>query len=120
MLSSKYDRLRDRAHELRMFADGLSAPYIVPSTKETIGISMQSAATELERAADTIWELRRKLVHVVDQSEEVERLKAENAKLRDMLGKYIRQAHLLAYDKGNPLTVGIIEEDARELGIEVE
>lgn len=43
-----------------------------------------SFAREVRRAADTIWELRNKLAGVVDQSEENDALKAENAKLREL------------------------------------
>ena len=43
-----------------------------------------SFACEVRRAADTIWELRNKLAGTVDQSEEIERLKRENAKLRKL------------------------------------
>ena len=58
MLTSQCDRLRDRAKELRTLAPGLSAPYVVPSTKETMALAMQSAASELEQAADAIEGLR--------------------------------------------------------------
>ena len=119
MLSSKCDGLRDRAHELRMFADGLSAPYIVPSTKETMGLSMQSAATELERAADTIWELRCKLAGVVDQQDEIERLQSENAKLRKLVSLY----HYGATHEASPSDTLAwnckVDSLRRELGMEL-
>ena len=42
----------------------------------------QATAPEVRRAADTIWELSCKLAGTVNQSEEIERLKAENASLK--------------------------------------
>lgn len=47
-------------------------------------------------------------------------LENENAKLRKMAEKYVRQAYMLACEKGNPITMDIIVEDAREMGIEVD
>ena len=61
MLSNQIERLWDMAKELRMLAPGLNAPFIVPSTKETMALSMQSAASEMEQAADTIERLRERL-----------------------------------------------------------
>ena len=52
-------------------------------------------------------------------SRHITELESENAELRHMLARYMRQAYVQACDKGNPITVGIIEDDARELGIEV-
>ena len=40
-------------------------------------------ASKVRQAADTIWELRCKLAGVVDQQGEIERLKNENARLRE-------------------------------------
>lgn len=65
MLGSQADRLRDRADELRMLAGGMDAPYIVPSTKETMALAMQSAASEMREAADTIESLSDKLQGVM-------------------------------------------------------
>ena len=61
----------------------------------------------------------RELFHLTTQPDLYVQVRDENAKLRDMLALYIRQAYVQACDKGNPITVGIIEDDARELGIEV-
>ena len=61
MLSSQCERLRDRADELRMLASGMDAPYIVPSTKETMALSMHSAASAMREAAYTIEGLRDRL-----------------------------------------------------------
>ena len=58
MLTSQCDELRDRAKELRMFARGLGAPYILPDTKETMAVAMDTAASRMEEAADTILTLR--------------------------------------------------------------
>jgi hypothetical protein len=69
MISSQCNKLRERATTLRQgrWSDG------------------EDDATMMEQAADTIWELRCKLAGVVDQSDEIERLKAENVKLVDVL-----------------------------------
>jgi hypothetical protein len=48
------DRLMDRADELRMLADSLSAPYILPETKKTMCMAMLSGANEMEQAADEL------------------------------------------------------------------
>lgn len=58
MLSAECERLYDRADELRMLVGGMRAPYIIPSTKETMALAMQSAAFEMREAADTIISLR--------------------------------------------------------------
>ena len=65
ILSLQCERLRDRADELRMLASGMDAPYIVPSTKETMAYAMSSAAHELNAAADTIEAQRDKLQGVI-------------------------------------------------------
>ena len=62
MLSSTCEMLRDRAKELRNLAPDYDAPYLVPSTKETMALAMRSAASEMELAADTICGLRDKLM----------------------------------------------------------
>ena len=68
MLSSQRNRLLFLANEL-----------------ESRHFNMNEYANAMRRAADTIWELRNKLAGTVDQSEEIERLKAENAKLRELV-----------------------------------
>ena len=79
MLSAMRDELRERAKELRGLAPDPAVPYLVPSTKETMALAMRSAASEMEDAANTIWELRCKLVDIVADLQEA---LAENAKLR--------------------------------------
>lgn len=69
MLSAQADELRDRAHELKMLASGMDAPYIVPSTKETMALAMASAASEMREAADTIMSLRDRLQETVETCE---------------------------------------------------
>ena len=82
MLSSMRDDLKDRAHELRMFADGLSAPYVVPSTKETMALSMNTAASRMEDAADMLWRLRELLI--CERKLNVEK-GVENIELRELI-----------------------------------
>lgn len=102
MLSAQVDKLRERAKELRSLAPDPAVPYLVPSTKETMALAMRSAASEMEDAADTIWELRgmmhKERAEADKLREELEAvgtaaylygrddLKAENEKLRELLG----------------------------------
>ena len=88
MISSQCDELREKAKLLRGHVDGLSAPYVIPSTKELMALTMLDSADRMEQAADTILELRCKLAGVVDQSDEIERLKAENTELRRLVRTY--------------------------------
>lgn len=67
MISAQCDELRKRAKALVNLSPWFDGP---------------KDAKLMERAADTIWELRCKMADMVDQREEVEWLKAENAKLR--------------------------------------
>ena len=80
MLSAQYDRLRERAKELRDLAPDPTVPYLVPSTKETITLAMQSAASEMEDASDAILSLR----------DRAQALQAENAKLRELVRDMFR------------------------------
>lgn len=73
MISSQCDKLRETADEL----DERAKAY-APTGRNVLSPMLRSAA-------DTIWELRCKLAGVVDQSDEIERLKAENTKLRELL-----------------------------------
>lgn len=82
VLSAKRDRLRERAEEMRFLAPDPDVPYLVPSTKETMALAMRSAASEMEDAADTIWQLRNTNL---DTANENDQLKAENAKLRKLM-----------------------------------
>lgn len=80
MISAQCDQLRERAKELCSLAPDPAVPYLVPSTKETMALAMRSAASEMEDAANTIWELRCKLVDIVADLQEA---LAENARLRE-------------------------------------
>lgn len=75
----------------------------------------QATAPEVRRAADTIWELRNKLAGVVDQSEEIERLKAESSKLRELCSELLRMA-----ESSDPewLHWPELHDELRELGVE--
>lgn len=59
-------------------------------------------------------------IDMVDQRDEIERLKAENNGLRKLAEKYVRHAYGQACEKGNPITKGIIMEDACVVGIEAD
>lgn len=88
MISSQCDELRKTADEL----DERAKAY-APTGRNVL-------SPMLRTAADTIWELRCKLAGVVDQRDEIEWLKAENAKLREQLG------HLQPIDcEGNVLDI---------------
>ena len=78
VLSEKIIRLRDRANELSMLAPGLAAPYVVPETKETMALSMLSAASEMSDAADTIESLRERLQDYTLGRGECELVRCEN------------------------------------------
>lgn len=84
MISAQCDQLRERAKELCSLAPDPAVPYLVPSTKETMALAMRSAASEMEDAANTIWELRCKLVDIVADLQEA---LAENAKLRELVAQ---------------------------------
>ena len=106
MLSIQCDKLRERAKELRNLAQDPSVPYLVPSTKETMALAMTSAASEMESAADTIWELR----------ENVHRERAEADTLRELVRDMWLQL-LNAYDYKE---VDEFADRMRELGVEVD
>ena len=53
--------LRGKAKLLRGHADGLKAPYVIPSTKEPMMLTILDSATRMEEAADTILSLRDRL-----------------------------------------------------------
>ena len=61
VLSSQADELREKARLLRAHAEGLSAPYVIPSTKELMALTMLDSASRMEEAADTIESLRDRL-----------------------------------------------------------
>ena len=93
MTSGQCDELREKAKLLRGHVDGLSAPYVIPSTKELMALTMLDSADRMERAADTILELR----------EMAQKANAENAKLRE----YVKWLEDLA-----------VKNELRELRIE--
>ena len=79
-------------------------------------------ASKVRQAADTIWELRCKLAGVVDQQGEIERLKNENARLRELLSQALAAHELdtfFEYFEPHSFWVGWCE-DVHELGIEVD
>ncbi len=61
MLTSQCDELRIRAKELVKCADDLNVPYVLPESKQLMGVTARLAATEMEHAADTILSLRERL-----------------------------------------------------------
>jgi len=65
MLSAQCDELRDKAKLLRGHVDGLKAPYVIPSTKELMMLTMLDSAMRMEEAADTIISLRDRLQDAV-------------------------------------------------------
>ena len=68
MLSAQRDRLRAIADDL-------------------FCMDYNDYASEVRDAADTIWSLRNKLNDMLDQGDEIAQLKAENAKLRELIQK---------------------------------
>lgn len=95
MLSSKCDELRHAADELQNVIYNYRCQGFVGT--------LHYAQHGLRDAADIIWELRNKLAGVVDQQDEIARLRsclsddaenarqimAENAKLRELLKDYL-------------------------------
>ena len=77
MISYQCDELRKAADELQGF-EGNIHNFTLSEFYSTSRHTQQV----LRSAADTIWELRNKLAGTVDQSEEIERLKRENAELK--------------------------------------
>lgn len=111
-------RVRDRASELRMLADGMSAPYIVPSTKETMALAMLNAAREMDELADENAELRERL-----DGAHMSRLLTENE--NETLRELVR--HLRECTRHNVCAACEYADDAcdfdydlRKLGIEVD
>ena len=112
-ISAQCDQLRERAKELCSLAPDPAVPYLVPSTKETMALAMRSAASEMEDAANTIWELRCKLVDIVADLQEA---LAENAKLREL----VRDLYEMAYPECPSAFEAAFSDRMRELGIEVD
>lgn len=65
------DELREKAKLLRAYADGLNAPYVVPSTKELMALTMLDSASRMEQAAYTIESLREKAQDNITERDEV-------------------------------------------------
>lgn len=61
ILGSQIKELRDKAKLLKAHADGLSAPFVIPSTKELMALTMLDSASRMEEAADTVESLRDRL-----------------------------------------------------------
>lgn len=83
MISAQCDELRDVADDLDRVTNGICSG-VPASTWHGMTYVFDSASKSLRQAADTIWELRCKLADVVDQQGEIDRLKAENAQLREL------------------------------------
>ena len=77
MISYQCDELRKAADELQGFEGNIHN-----FTWSEFYSTSRHTQQVLRSAADTIWELRNKLTGTVDQSEEIERLKRENAELK--------------------------------------
>ena len=82
MISAQCDELRKTADELQGFMDN-AHNYTWSGLFSTLHYAQQ----RLRGAADTIWELRCKLSGVVDQQDEIERLRDENDRLRELCGE---------------------------------
>ena len=80
MISTQCDELRKTADELQDLVDK-GHNYTWSGFYSTLHYAQQV----LRRAADTIWELRCKLAGEVDQQDEIERLRDENDRLRELV-----------------------------------
>lgn len=87
MISSQCDELRKAADELQGYEGNIHN-----FTWSGFYSTSHYVQQVLHSAADTIWELSCKLASVVDQSDEMDRLKSENLWLREMLSES-RQAN---------------------------
>lgn len=76
MISDQCDKLRDMADELARVTKGIRSG-VPASTWRGMTYVFEDAARSLRGAADTIWELSCKLSGVVDQRDEIKRLRAE-------------------------------------------
>ena len=117
MISAQCDELRDAADELQNLIEN-GHNYTWSGFYSTLRYAQQ----RLRGAADTIWELRCKLADVVDQQGEIERLKNENARLRELLSQALAAHELdtfFEYFEPHSFWVGWCE-DVHELGIEVD
>ena len=112
MTSGQCDELREKAKLLRGHVDGLSAPYVIPSTKELMALTMLDSADRMERAADTILELR----------EMAQKANAENVKLRELACAAWRCIHTGASCSDCRLIAGgcTLQSAMRKLGIELD
>jgi hypothetical protein len=131
MISGLIDELRERAKELRNLAPDPDVPYLVPSTKEVMALAMRSAASEMEDAADTIWQLRDDLQRANsavqdaehDESmawDRVRKAEAENAKLRGMCVKALEWLRWAGGITCPPEVPDEFADELRDLGIEVD
>lgn len=118
MISTQCDELRKTADELQDVLDN-GHNYTWSGFYSTLRYAQQ----ELRSAADTIWELRCKLSGVVDQSEEIERLKVDNARLRQITKRmwpfakvYLKLMTTLGLNNSESYDIEMV---LRELGIEV-
>jgi hypothetical protein len=116
MISDQCDGLRDLACELRKLANGPVNEGFPAREK------LFESADAMCQAADTIWELRCKLAGVVDQRYEIERLKAENAKLRDFVYDMWNDMNVYytQHESPNSSDMDFYRDRMRELGVEVD
>lgn len=110
MLSAQVDKLRERAKELRSLAPNPAVPYLVPSTKETMALAMRSAASEMEDAADIIWDLRDMVHHE----------RNENTKLRELCKELYECSRQIGCDKCGYKDGCVMFDRMAQLRIEVD
>ena len=141
MISAQIDELRERAKELRNLAPDPDVPHLVPSTKETMALAMRSAASEMDDAADTIWQLRDDLQRANDAARDAEhdesrawdrvrKAEAEADRLRELVREmwpHVRHRSRMCAECELPcgkshecLLYEPMRERMRELGIEVD
>jgi hypothetical protein len=126
MTDNRVTELREKAKLLRGHAEGLNAPYVIPSTKELMALTMLDSAGRMEEAADTIISLRNRL----QQAEYAKALlsKSEARKIAhiDELEQLVRD--MVALERARKYEdfmmslelYGEIKERLEALGIEVE
>lgn len=121
MISTQCDELRKAADELQDIIDNAHN-----YTWSGLIVILGYAQRGLRQAADTVWELSNKLAGMVEQQDEIERLKVENAKL---IGLVQRRVKDYMYESCGDCWGGLCEEcqcwvsecadELCELGVEV-
>jgi hypothetical protein len=121
MLSAQCDELREKAKLLRGHAEGLNAPYVIPSTKELMALTMLDSAGRMEEAADTIISLRNRLQEANKAKALLSKSEARKISRINELEQLARDMWPWVWESGIPnVNFSELESRMEALGIEVE